>query len=255
MAFPEPAALAAVLEDVEPNAPTACAGWTVHDIAAHLTAGAEEMADLIEEHLAGLPPRETRRFEERERPFRAMRHDELMAAMAAHSRRNVAATRALAEQGEEGAVAFTGASMTADLFVTHARSEAAIHRWDIVGDDHVADELLAQPELTRHAVAVLNAMPTLAESSRLNRARPARRLVLRSPGEPDIVLTTGDRPRIELVESGPAQGDGVVTTDAAHRLLVIWGRRSSTRDVTVEADPDVAEQMAAWLWPSAQPWG
>ena len=36
MAFPEPAALAEVLEDVEPSAPTACAGWTAHDVVAHL---------------------------------------------------------------------------------------------------------------------------------------------------------------------------------------------------------------------------
>jgi Mycothiol maleylpyruvate isomerase N-terminal domain len=56
MAFREPGALAEVLEQMEPSSPTACAGWTVHDIAAHPAAGAKEMADLVEEHLAGRPP-------------------------------------------------------------------------------------------------------------------------------------------------------------------------------------------------------
>jgi Mycothiol maleylpyruvate isomerase N-terminal domain len=69
MAFREPPALAAALEHAEPSAPTACTGWTAHDIAAHLAAGAKEMADLIEEHLAGLRPRATQGYEARERPF------------------------------------------------------------------------------------------------------------------------------------------------------------------------------------------
>jgi uncharacterized protein (TIGR03083 family) len=81
MAFREPPALAAALEHAEPSAPTACAGWTAHDIAAHLAAGAKEMADLIEEHLAGRPPRATQGYEERERPFRALDQDELLDRM------------------------------------------------------------------------------------------------------------------------------------------------------------------------------
>jgi uncharacterized protein (TIGR03083 family) len=114
MAFPEPPALAAALEHAEPSAPTACTGWTAHDIAAHLAAGAKEMADLIEEHLAGRPPRATQGYEARERPFRALDHDELLARMVEHSRRNVAATRALSERGGAASVVFTGAELTAE---------------------------------------------------------------------------------------------------------------------------------------------
>src|SRR5262245_39947330 len=49
---------------------TNCAGWTVHELIAHLAAGAAEEADLIEEHLAGAPERATRGFDEREQPLR-----------------------------------------------------------------------------------------------------------------------------------------------------------------------------------------
>jgi len=150
MVHAELKALAAVLGDLEPTAPTACAEWTVHDLVAHLAAGAKETAELVEEHLAGQPARPTRGFDERERPFRALAHDELLVALADQSRRKLAALDALADRDDHDAVAFTGTMMTAAQFQTHARSEAALHRWDLVGDDSVSDRLLSQPELTRH---------------------------------------------------------------------------------------------------------
>ena len=44
------------LADADPAAPTACSQWTVHDLVAHLAAGAKENADLIEDALAGVRP-------------------------------------------------------------------------------------------------------------------------------------------------------------------------------------------------------
>ena len=86
-------ALMSTLDEAAPTHPTACAGWTARDIVAHLAAGPQEIADLIEEKLAG--------------------------------------------------------------------------------SDAVCDELLAQPELTDHAVGVLNAMPILNESLSGAHATPA----------------------------------------------------------------------------------
>jgi Mycothiol maleylpyruvate isomerase N-terminal domain len=51
---------------------TWCSGWSAHDLTAHVTAAAEERADLIDDHLAGKPSRATRSREVREPPFRAM---------------------------------------------------------------------------------------------------------------------------------------------------------------------------------------
>jgi hypothetical protein len=47
-------------------------------------------------------------------PFRALDHDELLGRMVEHSRRNVAATRALSERGGAASVVFTGAELTAE---------------------------------------------------------------------------------------------------------------------------------------------
>ncbi len=147
----------AVLETIDalpPSAPTACAGWTAHDIVAHLAAGAKEIADLIERSLAGDPERPTRGFEEREAPMRALSHDELRRRLVAENVRKLAAWDALAERTADPAIAFTGTRVSVDEFRTHSRSEAAIHRWDMVGDDDLASEMLAQPDLTAHAIKV-----------------------------------------------------------------------------------------------------
>jgi hypothetical protein len=117
---------------------------------------------------------------------------------------------------------------------------------------------LAQPELTRHAVEVLNTLPILAEAppARARRAGVSRlRIVLRSLGEPDVVLAaTAEGARFELVDNGSAEGDAVVSMDAANRLLSIWGRRSVRRPITLEADPGLWAPVKAVLWPLAVPW-
>jgi uncharacterized protein (TIGR03083 family) len=261
MAHPELRALADVLGDLEPAAPTACADWTVHDLVAHLAAGAKEVAELVEAYLAGQPARPTRGFDERERPFRACTHPELLVALAEQSRRKIAALDVLAGRGDRAAVAFTGTTMTATQFQTHARSEAALHRWDLVGDDSVSDQLLSQPELTRHAVNVLNAMPVLDESARIGRSPAPRRIVLTSSGQPDVVIETGSAGvRFALVEvedgggNGPAKGDIRLATDVANRLLVLWGRRSSQRQLSIETDGVGFEAIEPVLWPAATTW-
>jgi uncharacterized protein (TIGR03083 family) len=236
MSRQEGTALVTTLDKVAPSAPTACSGWSAHDIVAHLAAGSKEIADLIGEKLTGQPPRPTRAFEEREPPFRALPNDELRAAWATQARRKTEAVEALAALGEDATVDFTGTAMTAARLSTHSRSEAAVHRWDIAGDDAVSDELLAQPELTAHAVSVLNAMPILLESSRARMTQAERlplRIVLRAPEHPDVALgaDTDGHARFELVEGGTADGDAIVESDPAQRLLIIWGRRSWTRSV------------------------
>ena len=169
-------ALMSTLDEAAPTHPTACAGWTARDIVAHLAAGSQEIADLIEEKLAGA----------------------------------------------------------------------------LAGSDAVSDELLSQPELTDHAVGVLNAMPILNESS--------QRRLCHSGGTPlSIVLRAEGRQgsggaRWELVSEGSGLGDAVVHTDPADRLLVLWGRRSMKRPLIIEADDATAPIVSLVLWPSCVPW-
>ena len=124
----------------------------------------------------------------------------------------------------------------------------------LAGSDAVSDELLAQPELTDHAVAVLNAMPILNESpqrrSRHTGGTPLS-IVLRADGRPDVVLSSA---RWEFVCEGTGVGDAVVHTDPAHRLLVLWGRRSMKRPLTTEADDTTAPIVSSVLWRSRVPW-
>jgi hypothetical protein len=78
------------------SAPTWCSGWSAHDLTAHVTAAAEERADLIDDHLAGKPSRATRSWEVREPPFRAMSDAVLRERLQEHAvrfERNVSALR------------------------------------------------------------------------------------------------------------------------------------------------------------------
>lgn len=261
MDFPrESLELMKTLADADPTAPTACAQWTVHDLVAHLAAGAKENADLIEDELAGRPTRATRGFDEREAPFVAMPDEQLRQELARQSRRKIAAVQELSVRGPDVTYQFTGRPFSAALAQTHGRSEAAIHRWDIVGDDETSMELLAAPELTRHAVEILNTLPILYEAP-FSRARAAQvdelRIVMRSPAQPDVVMDINpDNARFELADIGhPVDGDAVVETDPAHRLLGIWGRRSPHHAVTILADPKLWAPVAAVLWGAPSPDG
>ena len=91
----EATAFLSTLETTAPDAPTACAGWRAHDLVAHLTAGAAEMAELTEAVATGRDVRATRDFATREAPFVAMADDELRARLVAEAIRLGVAVDAL----------------------------------------------------------------------------------------------------------------------------------------------------------------
>src|SRR3954470_24482441 len=67
-----------VLEKHPPDGLTGCREWTVHDVAAHLAGNAAEIARTVEAYAERRSIPETRSFEEREIPFRALAHDALV---------------------------------------------------------------------------------------------------------------------------------------------------------------------------------
>jgi hypothetical protein len=225
---------------------------------AHLAAGAKEIADLIEEKLEGRPDRATRGFEEREAPFRAMEHEHLKDELVAHNLRKLAGYAALPE---DAWIAFTGTEITRGQLDTHSRSEAAIHRWDLVGDDDIGAELLSQPDLTSHAVWVLSSMSMLNESARALEVRaaatghPSTKIGLRTVGQPNVVLVANpSSPHFEIGSDADAP-DVILTMPAHHRLLALWGRRPTALDMTVAGDRDLLPVADRVLWPEAVPWG
>jgi hypothetical protein len=242
------------------DAQTACRAWTAHHVVAHLAAGVEETTSLIEDALAGRPARDTRSFSEREAPFLALADEELRCQLTQHTTRALAALSAFGRLGPEASFEFTGAPFTAARIAVHAYSEFAIHRWDLVGDDPIGDALLSDPAFTRHAIDLLNAMPILDEAPANRAAGTSLRnttVVLRVHGEPDIALRIehDGSARFEIGDhDGALAGDLTVTTDAVNRLLTMWGRRSSRRDVAVTGNPARWSAAAAALWPDATEW-
>jgi hypothetical protein len=246
----EATAFLVTLQGTAPDAPTACAGWTAHDLVAHLAAGAAEMADLTESTVAGRPHRETRAFADREAPFVALRDDELRERLFSEALRLQAAIESLATS-DGGFVSFSGREHSAAELSLHGRSEAALHRWDLVGDDEMSDQLLSQPELTRHAVTVLNEMLSGSGESPAARAAAAGtaagRWALASPGEPDVVVTVdGDGAHFELCDP---LGEAAATSGPATRLLALWGRRGTAGPIEWRTD-DVRRELGAFLWPT-----
>jgi hypothetical protein len=122
-------------------------------------------------------------------------------------------------------IPFTGQQMSAANFAMHSRSECAIHRWDMVGDDEVSWRLLSQPEITKHAVDVL--APMLFSRGCGTSPAPAAgfRARIRAAGQQDLLVQRDDAGALLKFESD--DGSPAIETDAAARLLFIWGRRPS----------------------------
>ena len=211
------------LDRLPPNALTACAGWTVHEITAHIAAGADEIARLFEAYGEGLPVPATLGWEEREAPYRAMDDPALRKHLFAASLRMGSAMQAVFSREPDAVIPFTGMRMTAAAFAMHSRSECAIHRWDMVGDDEVSWKLLSQPEITNHAVTVL--APLLFQRGCGSSPAPAAGFTarIRAVGQPDVVAQRDASGAVLTFE--PDDGSPAIETDAAARLLFIWGRR------------------------------
>lgn len=195
------------------SAPSWCAGWGVHEVTAHVTAAAIERADLIEEHLAGHPPRPTRSWEAREPPLRALSTAALRARLVEEA---VRFERAVDTMSDRDRLTYTGWDMSAARLRAHSHSEAALHRWDLVGDDDTGVRLLSDPRMTEHALAVFAAIPALSEAKRWVEAD--RTLRLRSEGQRDVLVATGHDPCM----ADPC-GDAIELRPH-ERLLVLWGR-------------------------------
>lgn len=216
----EAAAFLEALEVTPPDALTRCAQWRAHEVAAHLGAGAVEIACNLEAYGEGRPVPVTRGFEEREAPYRAMEDAKLRSELPRSIDRVAAALDAVLSAEPDAVVSWTGRQMVVATFVTHLRSELALHRFDLVGDDETGITLLDQPELTDHAVTVLGR----ALVARGAASAPAGfAAVIAAPGTSDLaVIVDGDGPRLERSD---ACLEPAVIGDPAARMLLLWGRQ------------------------------
>lgn len=204
-----------------PDAGTWCEAWTVRDIVVHQAGNAEELARVLGGHLAGEPVA-TRGFEEREGPLRALNDADLWDALT--ERMATLNDVAAAAEGvpADTDVAWTGRTMKVPWFAEHMREELVLHSWDITGDEPAARARLAEPWMTTHSVLAVG-RPLLAKGAK--QLEPGERIEarLRADGTDDVVVAADP----DQVTIGFAEPDGPATleTDAAARVLLLWGRR------------------------------
>ena len=141
-------------------------------------------------------------------------------------------------------IVYTGWAMTAERLRMHNHSEAALHRWDLLGDDDIGLRLLADPAMVTHALAAFDALPALAEARRWRRPdRLPRPIALRSDGRPDVVVTPGHG------LSATGDGHGAAIELQHHEVpLLLWGRcppRLRDPNANAETLEDVLRRLCA----------
>lgn len=196
----------------------------MRDVVVHQAGNAEELARVLGAHLAGEPVT-TRGFEEREGPLRALNDADLWDALADR----MATLNEVAEAAEaipaDTDVAWTGRTMKVPWFAEHMREELVLHGWDITGDSDSGGAFqagLAERWMTTHSVLAVG-RPLLVKGAR--QLQPGERVEarLRVDGTDDVVLDA-DPERISIGFAEP-QGPATLETDAAARVLLLWGRR------------------------------
>lgn len=232
-------AFLATLAATRPGALTACDRWTAHDLAAHVAAAFEEVVRHLRAYTEGRPLTATRGFEEREAPFKTLPPAELLSAVERGEAQMRAEMAAILADEPDASLAWTRRQMRVDSFATHLRSECAIHRWDLAGDDERSFEILGSFDLLKHAVTAIGTGPLTARGHAVDAAAPDSEecvVRIRTEGHPDLLVTVGPRPSLELDESS---GEPTIIGDQAARLLFLWGRTPqppSRLEVTGRAD-------------------
>jgi hypothetical protein len=222
--FPEWQPFADAVQQRRPDAGTWCEAWTVRDIVIHQAGNAEELARVLGAHLEGEPVG-TRGFEEREGPLRALNDADLWDAL--HDRmatlNEVAA--AADDVPADTDVAWTGRTMKAPWFAEHMREELILHGWDVTGDCDSSPAFqagLAEPWMTTHSVFAVG-KPLLAKGAK--QLGPGERIEARlRVRDTDDVSVSYDAESTTIGLADP-EGPATLETDAAARVLLLWGRR------------------------------
>jgi hypothetical protein len=215
-------ALLAALDKVEPNALTSCAGWDAHHIAAHICGNYEEIEQHVTAFGEGRPLERTRTWEEREQPLRALDHTILLGRIEARAAATAAVIGHVLDEQPEAELTWTSRTVRIAGFPTHLRSEDALHRWDLVGDDETSHQLLGQQDLLVHAVSFIGS-PLLRRGLDAGAGSGPLLARVRSEGRDDLVVEASeDEARLSVV---PPQGSATIDGDPAARLLLLWGRK------------------------------
>jgi hypothetical protein len=234
-----------VLDSQDLGALTGCPSRTAQYVAAHIAGNYQEITRHVEAYLSGSPLTRTRAFDEREPEFRVQSAPELISSIADGEERMRLRMAELLDRESDPILRWTNRQVHAVGFLKHSRSECAIHRWDLVGDDDVSEKLLSPVELLEHIVAFLGPIPMtargMATGAGTGRGIRAR---VRAQGQPDLlVVVQRGQPHLSLTEP---EGEALVEGDPAARLLFLWGRRPTPfRRLTCNGS---AEELSRLQW-------
>ncbi|MFJ9710754.1 maleylpyruvate isomerase N-terminal domain-containing protein [Streptomyces sp. NPDC101234] len=221
--LPELAPFVHAVQARRPDDGTWCEAWTVRDVLVHQTGNAEELARVLQAFLDGTPV-ETRGFD-REEPYRRLSDTELWATFLSRCEKlSEVAAAAAQDLSPDTEMMWTGRLVKAPFFAEHMREELILHRWDLTGDDRAAVQSLTEPWMTEHSVVSVGR--PLLEKGRVGLdLGPEGRIEgrLRTPGTDDVVVTAdADGAGIRLAAP---EGPATIESDAAVRVLLLWGRR------------------------------
>jgi uncharacterized protein (TIGR03083 family) len=214
--------LLAALDKVEPEALTSCPGWTAHHIAAHICGNYEEIEQHVGAFEEGRPLERTRTWEEREQPLRELDHAMLIRRIEDRAAAVAAVIGRVLDEQPEAELTWTGRTVRVAGFPTHLRSENALHRWDLMGDDETSHELLGQQDLLVHAVSFIG-LPLLSRGLAPGAGPEPFLARMRSEGRDDLIVEASEGSAHLSV--APPQGSPTIHGDPAARLLLLWGRK------------------------------
>jgi Acetyltransferase (GNAT) family/Mycothiol maleylpyruvate isomerase N-terminal domain len=238
----------AFLTTIEASAPaavSACQGWTTHEIAAHVTGIAIEVARHLDPYLQGDPVPNTRSFEEREAPLQALGHAELLTRLDCEEARMRRLVADVLDREPGAVIPWTGRRMAVAKFVPHLRNEHALHRWDVAGEDDLSRHLLGSEDLVDHSVGELGRILLVAGRQHDPDPDSDFRVRLRSAGSRDLLVIV-DAGTATLAWADDDADEPSVDLDPVARHIFIWGRRPDRHGQAHShlSQPDLARLQA-----------
>jgi len=233
-------------DDAAWEAPSACAGWAVKDVAAHITEGASRAIPVVRATLAGEPAPQ---FTAEERAARTREVRALPGAeLATRFPRDVDAVFLLFEGADEDALATTvvvpaGPHTLAEL-ATQRLLEAALHAWDCAAPRDPAAAL--RPEAAAPLVDYLLGRIGRMATGDVGGLTATYHCALEGPGGGPLTLALANG-QATATRGAPPAADVTLTLPAEAWVRLVWGRLDLDRALasgTVRASGDQAKAAA-----------
>jgi uncharacterized protein (TIGR03083 family) len=214
------------------DAPSACRGWAVRDVAAHLAQGAERAPIVVRHALAGTAPPDLSP-EDRATRFRVMR---VLSGpeLAERFPRDIDAVFTLLEGADEAAlskvVTVPAGPHTLGQFATQRLSEAALHHWDVRAPRDSGAGL--RPDAAALLLDyLLGRMARMVDHERARGLELTYGCELEGPGGGPVTLTVRDG-TATANRGAPAAASATISLPVETWVRLVWGRLDLAEAIT-----------------------